>query len=142
MTISEEKGHEIAEAALSLVGTPYRHQGRLPSVGLDCAGVVLAALASAGIAASEPGPYRVDPDPAVLAVSLATSCAAVPDGDIRPGDVLAFSLREGAPPKHLAVYVGDGRMVHVFGRCARVQLAALAPWHGQLVSAWRPKWHR
>ncbi|WP_199503816.1 peptidoglycan endopeptidase [Qipengyuania sp. YIM B01966] len=46
-------GAAIAAAAAALVGTPYRAEGRAPGHGLDCLGVVLAALRGAGIAAAE-----------------------------------------------------------------------------------------
>jgi cell wall-associated NlpC family hydrolase len=32
---------EIIAAARACLGTPFRHQGRLPGIGLDCAGVAL-----------------------------------------------------------------------------------------------------
>lgn len=36
-------------AARSMVGTPYRHQGRLPGVGLDCIGLPFAAAWEVGL---------------------------------------------------------------------------------------------
>ena len=45
--------------------------------------------------------------------------------DLRPGDILAMSINE-SNPNHLAIYVGDGKIIHhLYGRMSRVE-----PLHG------------
>ncbi|WP_017672456.1 C40 family peptidase [Blastomonas sp. AAP53] len=49
----------LAQAALSLVGTPFRMHGRDPVTGLDCVGLVAVALARIGRAVIAPSDYRL-----------------------------------------------------------------------------------
>ncbi len=42
------KREDFVRVARSYIGTPFHHQGRLPGVGLDCAGVIVCALAECG----------------------------------------------------------------------------------------------
>lgn len=50
-------GAAIAAAARALVGVPFRLQGRDPALGLDCVGLVGAAMRAAGYAPMMPGDY-------------------------------------------------------------------------------------
>ncbi|MBC7159085.1 MAG: peptidoglycan endopeptidase, partial [Porphyrobacter sp.] len=49
----------LAEAALALVGVRFRLHGRDPTRGLDCVGVVVAALAAVGRVAHLPARYSL-----------------------------------------------------------------------------------
>lgn len=132
-------GERVAACALELVGTPFRHQGRQPGRGLDCVGVVLAALERAGAPFRWPVAYRFDPDPDLLLEALGAGFApcAVPE----PGDVLAFRLDgPDSGPKHVGIACGPGRMVHVYGRTSRVRLESTSSWAPKLHSIWRRTW--
>jgi hypothetical protein len=50
-------GDELAAQARALVGAPFRLHGRDPETGLDCLGVLAAALAACGISARLPNGY-------------------------------------------------------------------------------------
>lgn len=42
--------------------------------------------------------------------------------DLRPGDILAMAINE-SNPNHLAIYLGDGRILHhLYGRMSRIEL--------------------
>lgn len=49
----------LAEAALRLVGTRFRLHGRVPETGLDCVGLVAAAMRGAGYAPHAPQGYSL-----------------------------------------------------------------------------------
>lgn len=49
----------LAEAALRLVGTRFRLHGRVPETGLDCVGLVAAAMQAAGYAPHAPQGYSL-----------------------------------------------------------------------------------
>lgn len=87
-----------------------------------------------------PFAYRMDPDPQLLLQGLAKSCSRV--NAARVGDFLALCLPGSRLPKHLAVDVGGGDLVHVYGRTSRVRVDYLAAWEDQVHSIWRRKWHR
>ena len=97
-------GAAVAEAAVSLIGTRYRLHGRDPAHGLDCVGLVEAALREAGCDWRAPTGYslrsvEIEPKLAALgAVPLARIACMPPD---RPGDVLL--LRAGPAQVHLAI---------------------------------------
>lgn len=52
-------GTALAAAAASFVGAPFRLHGRDPARGLDCVGLVAAALAATGRPARAPSGYRM-----------------------------------------------------------------------------------
>lgn len=138
--MSADQGQAIAEAALSVVGAQFKHQGRLPEYGLDCAGVALHAFKAAGVGFDWRASYRMDPEPKLVMDALEANFARVES--YQPGDVLAFRFPGDAGPKHLGIYVGGERIVHVFGRTARVRVESLVPWLPRLHSTWRRKWHQ
>lgn len=83
------------------VGSPYRWGGASPDRGFDCSGFVQYVFAAEGIALP-----RVSRDQARAGVPLPTDL----DG-VAPGDLLFFA-RDGSRIDHVAIYAGDGRIVH------------------------------
>ncbi|MDI1336301.1 MAG: NlpC/P60 family protein [Lacunisphaera sp.] len=61
---------------------------------------------------------------------------ALVDAPAQPGDLLVFRL--GHTPHHVAILLGEGRMVHVFGEHG-VQIAPCipTPWAKRIDSIWR-----
>lgn len=55
----------------------------------------------------------------------------------RPGDVLAFRWKQGAPAKHVGVCTGDA-FVHAYDSAGRVLEGALAPmWRRRLAAVFQ-----
>ncbi|HEX6589426.1 MAG TPA: C40 family peptidase [Longimicrobiales bacterium] len=98
-------GERMVDVAVSLVGTRYRWGGVSPSQGFDCSGFVRYVYAQQGIdlprvsraqaRAGRRRPARLD--------------------ELQPGDLLFFAQR-GAGVDHVAIYAGDGRIVHASRR--------------------------
>lgn len=121
-------------AALALQGVPFAHQGRT-SAGLDCAGIVLAALAEQGVHVEAPANYTTGAAGAILLDVLAWSplLVALPlAGEPQPGDLLAFRIRR--EPQHLGIALGGGRMVHAI-RSAGVCAVTISPLWRQRLAA-------
>lgn len=100
---------EIVAVARSYIGTPHHHMGRLPGVGIDCAGVLICAGRETGLVAADFDVPAYVPQPD--GHSLLDWCRehlgpAVAQADMRPGD--AIVLRAGPRPQHLAL-LGDYR---------------------------------
>jgi cell wall-associated NlpC family hydrolase len=89
-----------ATTALAYVGVPYVWGGNDPATGLDCSGFTKLVFGSLGVSLP-----RVSTDQATTGTPVASMA------DARPGDLLAF----GSPVDHVAIYMGDGRMVHAAG---------------------------
>jgi len=128
-------GAEFAAAAEALVGARFRLRGRDPATGLDCVGLIEAALAATGTEVSLPIGYalkmrRVEGLPG-LAKDLGYAEAA---GAPQPGDVLLFQI---APAQfHFAIRTAEG-FVHAHAGLGRVVLSPRLPdW--LVVGHWRP----
>ncbi|MBH1942741.1 C40 family peptidase [Erythrobacter sp. YJ-T3-07] len=130
-----DRAVRIARAAGDLVGTPFRLQGRDPSTGLDCIGLVLASLAAAEIPLALPADYR--PHRRRFALpheALAAAGLIAMRGPHRAGDVL---LLETAPAQvHAAVAVDRHRIVHAHAGLRRVVESPL-PDHWRVLACWR-----
>jgi cell wall-associated NlpC family hydrolase len=130
-------GVELAEAAEQLVGTAYRLHGRDPATGLDCAGLLAAAMVLAGRPVTLPSGYglrlsdlaRWLPDPA----SCGLAQAAPP---VRPGDVALF--QPGPGQYHLAIAASDGASwIHAHAGLRRVVREPVPP-AGAMLHLWHP----
>lgn len=125
-------GKDVATAALALVGTPFRLHGRDPRSGLDCVGVLAAAL---GGETGLPNGYalrcRTLPDvPAIMAALGLTEAS----GDTQPGDVLM--LRCAPCQFHFAIAAAADRIVHAHAGLRKVVLGPL-PDAWPVIGRWR-----
>ena len=97
---------QIVAAARTQIGTPFRHQGRLPGKALDCAGLVIVAAQSIGATYADQQGYDRRPSGGLLEAALdAQPCLErVEIRDRQAGDVLL--MRFASDPQHLAIYAG------------------------------------
>lgn len=111
---------DVIAAALSLVGTPWQRQGRVPGLGLDCGGVPVMSGRLAGLACPEPPVLDYDGIPSEGRVLSGLSAFADRVGDAlsaaQPGDILLMAF--GGRASHLGVLTGTAphRMVHAVAR--------------------------
>jgi cell wall-associated NlpC family hydrolase len=91
----------ILATADRYVGTRYRYGGTTPGSGFDCSGFVQYVFGRNGV--KLPRTSR----------EQARSGRAVPRGvsSLKPGDLLLFASR-GRGVDHVAIYVGDNRILH------------------------------
>jgi cell wall-associated NlpC family hydrolase len=92
---SSRAGAAIA-AALSQQGVAYRFAASSPGQAFDCSGLTSWAWAQAGV--SLPHQSRAQ----------AGTVPRVPTGDAQPGDLIFYY----SPISHVAIYLGNGMMVH------------------------------
>jgi cell wall-associated NlpC family hydrolase len=96
-----------ADEAVKLVGAPYRYGGMSPK-GFDCSGLVLYSYRQAGVTlphSTEQQRHLGKP---------------VRRSELRPGDLVFFDQR-GKKHGHVALYVGNGEMVHAPSSGKRVR---------------------
>jgi len=130
-------GPELARAAEALAGTPFRLHGRDPARGLDCVGLLAAALAACGRPAPLPNGYAMrnlgaaplQPDPGELGFDGAK-------GRIAPGDVLL--LHAGPGQLHIVIAATGNRFVHAHAGLGKVVVQPGPP-PGEVLQHWRPK---
>lgn len=96
---------DIVAAARALLGTPFHHQGRVPGVGVDCAGVPICIARALGLVAPD---WDVTAYPRVPdGVSLQRYCddALLPATAPEPGGVVLVAWGASGLPQHLGVVV-------------------------------------
>lgn len=115
-----------------MVGVRFRTQGRDPTLGVDCVGLVWAAYAAAGCLLTAPCnyPLRGWSRGRVVAALAAAGFRRVDDA--RDGDVVLLGLPAGQ--FHLGL-IGCGRMVHAHAGLRRVVETPLSG--TETMSLWR-----
>lgn len=112
-------GADLADAAETLVGAPFRLQGREPASGLDCIGVVAAALARCGREIATPHGYGLRNRAITDFLALAERAGLRPSNEpLVAGDLVL--VRPGPGQHHLLVAVSNGRFVHAHAGLRRV----------------------
>lgn len=128
-------GAALAKAAERLVGAPFRLHGRDPSTGLDCLGVVIAALAQVGRPVEAPPRYALRNSAAGRFMRLPEAAGfSAADAPSRAGDLLA--LAAGPAQLHAAIVGTSGGIVHAHAGLRRVVLSPFPlPW--PMLGHWR-----
>ncbi len=121
----------IVAGARACVGTQFRVQGRLPSVGLDCVGVVVCAAAAAGIRLADMADYSLRGEQARRLAAALAGWRRVERGTA--GDVLVVAPAVGA--RHVGVMTAGG-LVHAHAGLRRVVEGPVDPdW--RVIGLWR-----
>lgn len=127
---------DLVAEALRWIGTPFHAGQRCRGVGADCIGVVSGVAEASGISHTYRNDYGLRPDGTMRAELLARMMEVA--GPPLPGDVLLLRMIPGAPPHHVAIYVGGGEIVHAYvsaRRCVRQPYDAY--WIGRTVAVYR-----
>jgi NlpC/P60 family putative phage cell wall peptidase len=130
---------DIIAAARACLGTPFRHQGRLPGIGLDCAGVAIEVARAIGCSALDVSGYGRTPAAGQLEAALDAQPDLVRVADIadrQPGDLLL--LRFTGEPQHLAILTDVDTMIHSYeavGRCC--EHLVTPAWANRIVRVYR-----
>lgn len=108
--------------ARSWIGTPFVHQGRLPGVQLDCAGMIICIARTRGHVPPDwdvPN-YAAQPDKSNIVDACEQHLRRIPIADAQPGDVLCIAWDRW--PQHLGilgVYAPlrtERTLIHAFAR--------------------------
>ncbi len=130
----------FAREAAALVGVPWHHQGRNPTAGLDCGGVLVVAARAAGYVVDDCLPYQRHPEEGRFLRHVRDHCDEIeahPFGSLPLGALLVFRLAKR--PQHVGVIVEAGEpptFVHAYytpRKVVRNQL--VGPWPRRVVGA-------
>lgn len=121
----------LAEAAVSLVGSPFRLHGRDPESGIDCVGLVAAALEMTGRTVHPPRGYSMRTTR--IEQFLGAAAASGLEPAVSHGDIVLVAVHALQP--HLLVRVTGG-YVHAHATLGRVTfLPEPLPW--PVLRQWR-----
>lgn len=128
---------EVVAAARECLGTPFRHQGRVLGLALDCAGVVAHAVKACGLDVAEVHGYGPTPNKGMLERALNEQPALLKVGvsDRVAGDILLMRFAE--EPQHLAVLAGE-TIIHAYeaaGKCCEHRLSSM--WAARIAGVYR-----
>ncbi len=131
-------GAQIAASALTWLGTPFHHQGRVRNVGVDCIGVVIGVARDLGLSDYDVTGYWHLPWGLTLLQELRRHLVAVPIADVRMGDVLLFAFN--GSPQHVGICTGLDplRMAHAYAPMRKtVESPLTGEWLEQMRGAFR-----
>ena len=100
-TSNEELRKNIVDYALQYVGNKYVSGGSSLSTGTDCSGFTCFIYADFG--------YSISRTPQGQYTSAGSS---IDYSQIQPGDIICYSSNAGKSCTHVALYIGDGQIVH------------------------------
>lgn len=126
-------GMDVVIEARSWLGTPFRHQGRIKGVGVDCAGLVVGVAQALGIEISDLSGYARTPSADGLRRHVEAQSVRV--AEAQPGDV--YLMRFEREPQHLGI-ASDIGIIHAFsapGKCVEHGIDAL--WKSRIVGIYR-----
>lgn len=129
----------IIESARACLGTPFVHQGRVPGLGLDCAGLIVAVAIAHQIEHFDVPAYGMRPFNGLLEQTLDAqpSLTRISRDQIAPGDILL--MRFSGEPQHLAIFAGDS-LIHSWSAPGKVCEHRLdAKWTARIVRGYRFK---
>ena len=127
----------VIEETRSWIGTPYRHQASLKSVGCDCLGLVRGVWRA--LYGEEPEALKpYSPDWAESGKEDALFIAArrhfieKPKTEMSAGDMILFRWKPTQAAKHLGILVSEQAFVHAYEGHA-VMISALVPqWRSRI----------
>ena len=101
---------KIVNYALQFVGNPYVWGGTSLTKGADCSGFTMSVMAQFGVSLPH------------YSGSQAKMGKAVTSGNMRPGDLI-FYAGSGGQVNHVAMYIGNGQIVHAASRKSGIKIS-------------------
>lgn len=129
MSHTHPRARVVAEA-LTWIGTPYHHRGKLKGIGVDCAQLPLCVYAGAGILADfDTGPYPADwhqhrDEERYAAIVLTRARELASPADAGPGDLILWKF--GRAFSHGTLLIDRPLVIHASRKDGGVVLADIA----------------
>ncbi|MCH8992015.1 MAG: C40 family peptidase [Acidobacteria bacterium] len=117
---------DIVQTAIDVMGTPYRWGGTDDN-GFDCSGLIQYAYGEHDVIIP-----RVSRDQARAGKYVERRV-----GDLRPGDILAFSVERTSRITHVGLYIREGNFIH--GASRGVAISSLVATDGNS-RWWQARW--
>lgn len=128
-------GADLSRAAEKMLGTPFRLHGRDPAIGLDCIGLVSAALEAIGRHHHTPEKYTIRQTNLSVLLPFARASGLIEcDGELAPGDIVL--ARPGPAQFHLLIAHSAQDFIHAHAGLRKVVMTpGPLPW--KVIRRWR-----
>ena len=129
------RANALVKEAQSYIGTPFCLHGRHQAMGIDCLGLILAALDDVGITTPPPPAYAMRNSTIAPLLAFAEEVGLMlGTAPIQAGDILLG--RTGPAQFHCAIALGERGFIHAHAGLRRVvQTPGAFPW--PLTRLWR-----
>lgn len=107
-TVASASAARVLATANRYVGTRYRYGGESPAAGFDCSGFVQYVFGRHGVELPR------------VSYQQASAGRAASRSALQPGDLMFFATG-GRRIDHVAIYAGDGRIIHASSGSGRVR---------------------
>ncbi|QDY70233.1 peptidase [Qingshengfaniella alkalisoli] len=137
--MAEAGNAEIVRVARGWLGTPYHHQMSCIGAGCDCLGLVRGVWRTLfhtepfTIPAYSRGWGEADRDEQLL-WRLSQLLRQKHVGEVEPGDVVLFRMRQGVAARHLGIQSNKAQFIHALERHGVVETRLSAPWQRRIVA--------
>lgn len=129
---------DFAAAAESFAKVRWRLHGRSRDAGVDCGGLLVAALAEVGIEVPDSRDYDARmPDPELLWRLCRGGGVETDHADCGPGRVGLCRWKTREDPRHLVIMLERRRIVHVYPEVRKVVVVSASWMTGKLVTVFR-----
>lgn len=108
---------KIVSTARDYLNTPFRHQGRVKGIGIDCVGLPICVARDLGIFVYDKNNYPPQPSGYLVLQECQQWLVQKPVVEAKPGDVGVFALPTS--PCHTAILTDIGGalgMIHAYNR--------------------------
>ncbi|MGV2830575.1 hypothetical protein [Myxosarcina sp. GI1(2024)] len=128
MNLSER----IVEESRTWLGTPWRHNQRLRSVGVDCVQFAVGVLEACGAPKSGYENYYRTPQGNSLLEAIDSLSYSYPADKIEAGRILIFRI--AGVPHHVAIATSETTMIHADLRVGEVVEHNIGAWKRKLAA--------
>lgn len=125
---------EIVQEAKTWIGTPFKHQGRVKGLGVDCVGLIIGIAHAFHLTDFDYAAYSHAPDGITMQKLLNQHLHAIPIHTAKAGDIVL--MRFDAQPQHVGI-LSDYGLIHAYAqvrRCVEHRLDAV--WRARRVCAY------
>lgn len=130
---------QIVAEARKCLGTPWHHAGRLPGVGIDCAGLLIVVSREIGVDIEDDVNYTMGDEIGRMTAHIERYCRKLAENEAgQGGDILLFRARQMM--NHCGFDNGEGGFIHAYNGTGigRVVEHALSPqWESRLMARYR-----
>lgn len=126
---------QVVAEARTWLNTPYRHQGRLKGVSVDCVGLAIGVSQALGLTSYDIEGYARRPD-GTLKGEMDNVLHVIGKHEAGAGDLLLFHWANC--PMHVGILTGPNSIIHAYALNRKVVEHDLdARWKKQITAAYR-----